>query len=103
MSFETFFGSNSFNLYQLITPYKGSKNFLLYYRIFVFIILCYGLFTSIYVYYYPNPNDKRRVYFAYFTNQTYFCIMIYFAVRIKYILLIIFFLLLYYFIYLYMI
>ncbi|ORX82691.1 hypothetical protein BCR32DRAFT_267476 [Anaeromyces robustus] len=79
MSFETFFGSNIFNLYQMITPYKGSKKFLLYYRIIVFIILCYGLFTSIYVYYNPNPNDTRRVYFAFFTNQTYFGIMIYFA------------------------
>jgi len=78
MSFETFFGSNGFNYYQLVTPYKGSKKFLLYYRIVVFAILCYGLFASIYVYYNPNPNDTRRVYFAFFTNQTYFMIMIYF-------------------------
>jgi len=82
MSFETFFGSNNFNLYQLVTPYKGSKKFLLCYRIIVFIILCYGLYASIYVYYNPNPNEKRHVYFAFFTNQTYFCIMFYFATAI---------------------
>ncbi|ORX49760.1 hypothetical protein BCR36DRAFT_328171 [Piromyces finnis] len=82
MSFETFFGSNGFNFYQLVTPYKGSKKFLLYYRIIIFVILCYGLYTSIYAYENPNPEEtkrhQRKVYFAFFTNQTYFMIMIYF-------------------------
>jgi len=84
MSMETYFGSDKFNLFQTITPFKGSKKGLFIYRIIVFIILCYGLYGSVYVTIHHNPHqDHDWIYFAYFTNQTYFGIMIYFMVIIK--------------------
>ncbi|KAG4108618.1 hypothetical protein H8356DRAFT_972860 [Neocallimastix lanati (nom. inval.)] len=83
MSMETYFGSDKFNLFQTITPFKGSKKGLFIYRIIVFIILCYGLYGSVYVTIHHNPHqDHDWIYFAYFTNQTYFGIMIYFMLGI---------------------
>ncbi|OUM65545.1 hypothetical protein PIROE2DRAFT_7384 [Piromyces sp. E2] len=83
MSLETFFGSEKFNLFQTITPYKGSKKGLLIYRIICLIILSYGLYGSVYVTIHHNPHETRDwIYFAYFTNQTFFCIMLYFMIGI---------------------
>jgi len=97
MSLETFFGSDKFNLFQTVIPFKGSSKSLLIYRIICFIILSYGLYGSIYVTIHHNPHETRDwIYFAYFTNQTYFGIMIYFLVYLFIYLFIFFFHFLFY-------
>ncbi|ORX82690.1 hypothetical protein BCR32DRAFT_267475 [Anaeromyces robustus] len=82
MSIETLFASDKFNLFQTITPYKGTKKGLLIYRIIALLILLYGLYASIYSTINHNPNEDYWIWFAYFTNQNYTAVMIYFTVGI---------------------
>jgi len=92
MSLESFFASDEFNLYQTLTPVKGSKKGLFIFRIIALCIFGYGLFSSIYCTIHHNPNqDHDWIWFAYYTNQTFLANVLYFVVRIDYISIIFFF------------
>eukprot|EP00833_Pecoramyces_ruminatium_P000702 jgi/Orpsp1_1/1174734/evm.model.c7180000051205.1 len=83
MTLETLFASDKFNLFQTIIPYKGTKKGLLTFRIIVFIVLCYGLYCSIYCVFHRDPATKNRyMWFCFFTNQSFIAIMIYFMIGI---------------------
>jgi len=80
MSFETFFASDKFNLFQTIIPYVGSKNGLFIYRVLVMIVLIFGYYCSIYTTAVNHNPERDWMWFSYFTNQNYVAITIYFLV-----------------------
>jgi len=80
MSLSKFFNTQNFNLQQVVTPNIGTKNKLLIFRLCSLVVLLYGLWVSIYNYYYNFNTNELRIYLPYFTNQTYICIIIYFIV-----------------------
>lgn len=76
---EKIFNSENFNFFQAIIPNYGTPKTLLYYRLIAFVILIYGFVCSIYAEIYTNT---KKIYLAFFTNQTYIGILIYFMVNI---------------------
>lgn len=82
MSLSEFFNTKNFNLQQVVTPCLGSKTSLLYFRVGAWLILMYGFVISVYNFYFHYNIDALRVYFPYFTNQTYLCVLFYFGLNI---------------------
>ncbi|ORX82689.1 hypothetical protein BCR32DRAFT_267474 [Anaeromyces robustus] len=82
MSFESFFVSDKFNLYQTITPFKGSKKGLFYFRLFALFIFTLGIPGSVYTTIHHNPKKQGWQWFCYFTNQTFVALYIYFLIGI---------------------
>jgi len=83
MSISHFFGTDKFNLHQLVTPYVGSKTGFLIYRILVFAFILAGLVISIIQAKIRYEEKALQIYFSFFTNQTYIAIVIYFFVSIQ--------------------